>query len=49
MKYAFLILAHTDPAQLRRLIHALDDKDLISSSMLISVAIFRNLLLISTI
>lgn len=26
MKYAFLILAHTDPAQLRRLIHALDDE-----------------------
>lgn len=25
MKYAFLILAHEDPAQLRRLIHALDD------------------------
>ena len=25
MKYAFLILAHTDPQQLRRLVHALDD------------------------
>lgn len=25
MKFAFLILAHEDPAQLRRLIHALDD------------------------
>lgn len=25
MKYAFLILAHEDPAQLRRLIHSLDD------------------------
>lgn len=26
MKYAFLVLAHTDPKQLRRLIHALDDE-----------------------